>query len=450
MDLDFNNIDDEYYDDYTDTYGIEDEIDYELSVERGKSPDDILLSSYTDEEGTLNLIGVCRDVTILERFTHHMSKKDASKFISSILNEVNLLDKDYKWSTPRKVQIPKPGGFRDIFIFSDIDRVYQKVINWALSRKFDNLLSPNLFSYRKGIDRNKAVRNVISDIQHNECLKVDISNYFLSVEKKMIYQKVEELYITNDSKILLKNHFNISAYSTADEKTVEKMNLGLIPGSAVSAFFSNFLIRVLDFQMYNFTINYARYCDDILLVNKSHDTLLDNLDYIKNFLSVFNLEVKESKTKYYKNGELITFLGFNIQGSKIDISDESFKKQKGIIKHITKKYRKLADKKIISRDKALELSINAINKKYIRDNPYKEKYTILPILCQSINTLETIRELDFYIINMLRYVYTGNHNKSNTRITNSFLRRYGYVPISELYLDFKNERGVYMYKSQLL
>ena len=113
---------------------------------------------------------------------------------------------------------------------------------------------------------------------------------------------------------------------------------GIPQGSAMSAVLSNVYMIDFDTEMEEFADNngifYRRYCDDIILVKRSH-VAIDVLDFMKDVLSRTGVELKihEEKTeKYIFDGEKISvggavqYLGLTFDGKKILIRNGSLAK----------------------------------------------------------------------------------------------------------------------------
>ena len=388
--------------------------------------------------------------TYIEDFIRDLAKED-ERYID-IIDNIDYIDGSYEWKIPTCRALPKnDGGFREIFVYQLEDRVAQKMLNYELSELFDTLLPKCTYAYRKGVNRLHAVRDILSETANNYSCKIDIKNYFRAVPYEVIEKSIDSLDIDSETRLIIKNHFKIRSYILNNE-VITDQNLGLTAGSPLGAFFANYLLVELDKVMENSCMKYARYCDDMLLVSESKESLEENIKLLKYELSKYGLEVKDAKTVYFNPGDNINFLGLKIEKGKIDISIDSFVRNKKKIKKICKKYRTMISKNVISKEEGLVGAINAIAKYYYKENIYDEKqYKPLSNILSVVNTIDTVRELDFYTINNLRWVYTGKHNSMNAvKVPMEELYRLGYIHFSELYMDYKNEREIYKYKVRTL
>lgn len=110
---------------------------------------------------------------------------------------------------------------------------------------------------------------------------------------------------------------------------------GIPQGSAMSAVLSNIYMIDFDTEMEEFArdngIFYRRYCDDIILVRRSHDSL-DALGFMKGVLAKTGVELRihdEKTENYIFDGEKISvggsvqYLGLTFDGKKIRIRNGS-------------------------------------------------------------------------------------------------------------------------------
>lgn len=395
----------------------------------------------------LDLLKIINDDSYREDFLNTELNNNVNYVEAS--NNLYDIDEDYEWEPPRCTLIPKTdGGKREIFIYSYQDRLAQKMLASELAKEFDSQLPKCTYAYRKGISRLHAVSSLLRKTNNHYSCKIDIKNYFRAVEYIHINNCTQSLDISQGTKQVILNLYKNNSYLFKDKLVTDEC-IGLAAGSPLSAFFANHLIKDIDIILEKRCKGYARYCDDMIIMEPSKEELEASIDILTKELSKYGLEVKETKTEYYEPGDKIEFLGLEIENDIIDISKKMFSRRKRRVKSICKKYRKLISLKEVTRDEGLQLAINAIVKDLYKQNPYKpgQEYTTLTTMFSNINTLKTIRELDFYIINTLQWVYTGKHNKMNPMyIPKERLFQMGYISLTELFTDYKVERDIYTYK----
>lgn len=364
---------------------------------------------------------------------------------------------NYGFDIPRLVRIPKSKGvdLRDIYVFNEDDSFALKVINKILCKNLNHIINDNVFSYRKGV----RCFNAAEKIQEGLCssnvvaAKVDISNFFLSINKDKIIKSINEIVEDSYGRELLNKVFDISSYEYKGE--ICNQYLGIMPGSALSSFFANYILKDVDEEIEKMCHVYARYSDDILILSESNEELLRVIGNLKTMLIDYGLIIKDSKTKFYKKDEVIEFLGLKITKECIDISDDTFKSTKKLIKKICDRQRKedsLRGKR--KSEVSLRHTINLINttmyKGILRDvNEHKggrARY-----IFGSVTTDKTLKEIDFYTKDRLRFVYRGkNNNAYNSIITNDYLEGLGWKSMVQLYNLYKIDLDIYKNEVDLL
>lgn len=277
------------------------------------------------------------------------------------------------------------------------------------------------------------------DIFNKYGVKLDISAYFNSVSETYLRKILDELMVGEDElKRVLHDLF-------FDNTVIYKGRLiqefkSLIPGTSLSSFFANFCLKDLDNYIVNkLGITYARYSDDIIFFADTIEELKVGLQKVSEKLAELGLKINENKYEWFKPGDEITYLGLKIQGDKIDISKNSAKKFKKKIKHACVLGRNEIefegkDPYKVAR-KILKRYNHRVYKCYIQD---KSKFGWAYYAFRYINTMDTIRELDFYLKDRIRQLITGKNNASNIKkVPDEKLKELGYVSLCEMYIKFK-------------
>jgi len=119
-----------------------------------------------------------------------------------------------------------------------------------------------------------------------------------------------------------------------------------------------------------------------------------------------------------------TFLGFKIRGSCITFSEDTLKRVKHAIRSLTKtrKGQPLKDEAVLKK------VIRQINRElYVAYLQNDREFGWAEYMFGTVNVLEDIEELDRYIKDHLRHVYTGKWNSRSNyhKVPNEMLRRCG-------------------------
>ncbi len=238
---------------------------------------------------------------------------------------------------------PKP---REIFAADFRDRIVHHVIVSALESMFEPIFSENSFACRKQKGTHKAVKHLqrnMRKVMGGNCgrkrayfLQLDISNFFMSIDKQILFSLIEKrvsgntgwsddfkhdlLWVSN--KVIF--HDPASNYTQKSPKWVSGLvpshkslvnvekGKGLPIGNHTSQFFANVYLNELD-QFIKKELKcryYVRYVDDFILLSENKEELLGYFWKIKEFLEtclLLNLK-NEATLLPVTNG--IDFLGY--------------------------------------------------------------------------------------------------------------------------------------------
>ncbi len=267
------------------------------------------------------------------------------------------------------------------------DRIVHHLIIMKLEKLFEKEFIYDSFSCRKGkgthfgIKRlNKHIRQITNNYQKTAyVLKLDISGYFMSINKKILLNKLADFikknykgrdikplfwlcYLVIDNDVTKNCVFHSSFDKWSDlpkSKSLfgTKEGCGLAIGNFTSQVFSNFFLNSFDhFVKGTLKVRfYGRYVDDFYLLSNSKEELQSYIPIIKNFLEK-ELGLKLHPYKIYlqdiRNG--VEFLGAYIKPWRIYITPrikKNFYFAINEINELLKKKTLLEDEKIIIRDK---------------------------------------------------------------------------------------------------
>lgn len=373
---------------------------------------------------------------------------NSTDFRTTFINQVT--QGKYKWSIPRKVLLSKIGTKkkRTVYMYSIQDRYILGVLYRVFSSYYSEKVSSNCYSYKRGTNTLKAIEYLKSDkeIVVKYGVKLDIHAYFNSVNRDYLSQVIKE--ISNNEpeieKLLRDTYFNDNVVYGGKEIIEYK---SLIPGAAFSSFLANYCLRDIDEEIADrLGLTYARYSDDILYFAESKEKLHEALDIISIKLNQLGLTINESKYEWIEPGEEVDFLGLKLKANGvIDISDNSFKKFKKKIKHSCRVGRNEIERLGKDPYKVAKNIIGRYNyrvyKCFIQD---AGKFGWAYYAFRYINTIETVRQIDFYLKDRLRQMITGVNNSSNIRkVSDDSLSELGYISMVEMYKRFKEDFDYY-------
>lgn len=376
----------------------------------------------------------------------HLSKlEDAA--LKSFIEEKNyyeaakkIISDGFCFEPPVKKLINKTGTNkkRAVYFFKEEENYILKLISHLLY-KYDDFFPPNLYSFRKNFGVKRALHNFIKlkNISKYNCYKLDIKNYFNSIDIDLLLPKLNEVF-KDDIKLFefFENMLKADECVFLENKLTEKR--GVMAGTPTSPFLSNLFLAELDRYFFNLNVPYARYSDDIIVFAPTVSELFGHKKYIKNFLNAHNLNINEEKEQILSPGEPWSFLGIQYCGGVIDLSPVTIQKIKDKIKRKAKSIYRWKNKRKVPNDKALTVMTRHFNRKFFENgNPNDLNWSrwFFPLL----TTDKGLKEVDEYMQMYLRFLVTGKHNKLNyKKASYELLKSSGYISLVNKYYKYKN------------
>ena len=340
-----------------------------------------------------------------------------------------------KFPLPHKAVISKTGSRkkRTVYIYPTDENMVLKLLTHLLLRKFDGLFAPNLFSFRPGYSAKDAVRSLTKACgkQPFYAYKVDISDYFNSVPVAQFLPALEQA-AGEDAKLFrfLRELLEEQYVLDGDRAVTEQK--GIMAGTPLSAFYANLYLRGLDALFYERNIPYARYSDDIILFAESREKTEQYAAEIRECLSEHGLSVNPAKECFSAPEEGWTFLGFRCCGTKIDISPVSVRKLKQKMRRKARALLRWRKRKNISGEKAAAAFIRIFNRKLLEQSDDSD-LTWSRWFFSVINTTESLRQIDAYAQDCIRYLISGTRTKARFSVRYSDLKRLGYQSLVHAY-----------------
>ena len=343
------------------------------------------------------------------------------------------------FSIPKKTLINKKAGKkRVVYTFSENENYVLKLISFLL-KDYDHIFTPNLYSFRKNTGVKKAVDNIlrIRNLDNMYVFKIDISNYFNSVDIQILLPMLKDVLCEDETLYRFFETLLSNPYAQYEDEII-KEEKGIMAGVPVSAFLANLYLKDLDRYFFEKGIPYMRYSDDILVFAKDEKELSQIIDTIKTELKNKKLTVNEDKECITKPNEKWTFLGFSYHKGIVDISDVSFEKLKAKMRRKARSLSRWASKKNVPPQFAARAFVKRFNTK-LYDNPVFSELTWTRWFFPVINTSATLKKIDEYMLDCIRYLATGTRTKSRFNFTYEDIKALGYRSLVHEYYKEKDE-----------
>lgn len=362
----------------------------------------------------------------------HLRKSEVEDITAYVENKeylplVDTYMKGGEFSLPTAAVINKQRSNkkRTVFIYPREENYFLKFIAYALGR-YDGIFCSNLCSFRRGITVKTAIRSLTrtKGIGSAYSYKVDISDYFNSVDVDILLPILEKA--LSDDKPLFEfiKKLLCSPYAIKDGERVT-IKKGIMAGVPVSSFLANLYLCELDKWFYDREITYIRYSDDIIVFGESEEQVGFYSERIKQLLSQYRLTVNPSKELYVKAGDRWEFLGFSYHKGVIDISDIALSKLKSKMKRKARALVRWREKKNLEPYKAVKAFIKKFNRKLYSnadDNGITWSRWYFPV----INTDKSLKILDSYMQDCIRYIARGDYSKARYNFRYEDMKKLGY------------------------
>ena len=369
----------------------------------------------------------------------HLSKKeeiDLKMFIENgeyTETALNILNGG-TFSPAQKILLNKAknGKKRTVYTYNREENYILKLMAHLL-HEYDGIFAPNLYSFRKEYGVKNAAKNILKTKNLGEyyVYKLDISNYFNSVDLDMLWPKLKSVLEGDASLYKFIRALLQFPYAVYDGDPVYE-NRGIMAGVPISSFLANLYLSDVDRYFYSKDILYVRYSDDILVFSKSYDDLQKHKAYIKNALEIHGLTVNEKKEFLSFPHEEWTFLGFSYKDGILDISPVSTEKLKHKMRRKARALRRWSDRNHVDPSKAAAVFIKRFNEKFY-SNPDENELTWARWFFPVINTDRSLHSIDLYMQDCIRYIATGKRNKSRYNFSYSDMKKLGYISLVNEY-----------------
>ena len=352
-----------------------------------------------------------------------------------------LVSGTYRYGLPAKTTINKNGSSkkRTIYRFDWRETMVLKLLTHLLY-KYDYKICGNCYSFRRNTTAKNAIDAVsnIKKLAQKYVLKIDVSNYFNSIPSTMLADAIAAT-IDDDTQLsafiigLIKED---AAYLYGNgTRTIIRENRGAMAGVPVSAFCANIYLDGLDRLFDGMGVDYFRYSDDILIVADSMTQVDEYLKIVTDFLAAKGLTINEKKLHISRPGEGFDFLGFVFYDGNIDLAASTLQKAKAKIRRKAKSLMRRRNRLGESFDMAASDLAAHFNRKFY-DEEHDNGFTWSRWFFPSITTSKSLKIIDQYLEQYMRYLSTGRHTKKNFNVRYETLKELGFRSLVAEYYKF--------------
>jgi len=328
---------------------------------------------------------------------------------------------------PRKSVISKQDTQkkRVVYTYPDAENMVLKLLTYLLLRKYDGLFSTGLYSFRPNKTAKDAIRQLTRTPHISEMYsyKADISNYFNSVPVERLLPMLKEV-LSDDEELYAFLSSLLTEPRIIDGNKVIIEEKGIMAGTPLSAFYADLYLMELDRSFAEKNIPYGRYSDDVILFAETEEKCREYADFIRSFITERGLDINPKKESFCTPDEGWTFLGFSYKSGVIDIAPASVEKMKNKMRRKTRALQRWRQRNELSGEKAALAFIRIFNSKLFECSENSD-LTWNKWFFSVINTDTSLRIIDNYAQDCVRYLVSGKRTKSRFNVRYEDIRSLG-------------------------
>lgn len=373
------------------------------------------------------------DSRLIKKLESVISKKKYLKFDKDFLYNIGI---------PAKVILTShnTSKTRTVYVYPEPYRTILKLMVFYIQLMYVIKFSSNSLAYTIG----RSVKTAFSLINKYKIKKSDIvyksdfSDYFNSINIDLLEDKLykffdEDVDMTEYIMTLLRNPKVLYRGNTIIEE-----NKGVMAGSPIAGILANIFMDDVDKAMLDKNYRYIRYADDTLIVGR------EAYQFFEEKIKELGITINPNKTEIMNISTGITFLGFIHVNKIIDISEKAKDKMKSRFKRRAKWYRQWMLRKNVKKEVAIRDYIKKLNFKLYSDSEDSVNWSrwYLP----NINTKRSLKYLDGYFVDCIRYIDSGTWTKGKKfyRLSYADIKNLGYRSLVNEYYKIRkaNRNGI--------
>ena len=353
----------------------------------------------------------------------------------------SLIRRDYTMPPPFHYRVPKnfSGRKRDIYAWKGYHNYLVKLITFCL-HDHENIYCDGLYSFRSTRTAKDLLLNLrgTENIKDYYIIKADVSNYVSSIVPELIIPQIERLWKDDPAFADLLKYILLRRECIERDGSVVKCEPGGLGGVPLSNLFMNLYLMDLDEWFYPRSPLYCRYSDDILIFAKTREEAEGYLEHFYRVLKEKRLDTNSEKTRLIEPGEAVDILGFCMHDGRMDVSPYSKQKLKWKIRLHARKLLRLKREKGWSDEECGKKMLGFYRSVFFGDGKSR-KLTWARWIFPVITDPASLKELDRYIQDAVRFCMCGSMSEKRYRITHKDLKRLGYRSLVNSYYHFRRE-----------
>ena len=387
----------------------------------------------------MSLLDQLSDRQVWESFYEYKTglacPKDFTKKLRVFIDEERYvpvcaaIESGAEFPLPKRSVISKmsTGKKRVVYTYPEDENIVLKLLTYLLLRRCDGIFCDNLYSFRPRRTAQDAVRRIVRTKGLSELYsyKVDISDYFNSIPVDRLLPMLRR--VTAEDERL----YEFLASLLTEPRVLDRGEVccpeqkGIMAGTPQASFYANLYLKDLDELFSEKGVLYARYSDDIILFARTEEDCAGHAETVRAFLSGRGLRVNPAKECFASPQEGFVFLGFFVREGVVDIAPATVKKLKAKMRRKRDALARWNKRNGMGGENAAKAFVRVFNRKLLEssaDNELSWASWFFP----TINTADSLRVIDRYAQDCIRYLVSGTHTKARYNVRYEDLKALGY------------------------
>lgn len=367
--------------------------------------------------------------------------KEITAYISSDACKADLMrlrSGDYFLDPPLHRRIPKNFSERKRELY-----LWKGPANWLFSllcfvmRDYDSMYSDGLYSFRTSVDARDFLMKLKSYERREDyyIVKADVSSYVSSIVPEVIIKRLEQIWKDDPAFLNFLRFILFRRKCIERDGSVADCEPGGLGGCPLSNHFMNVNLMELDEYIQPRAALYCRYSDDIIIFCQTKEEAEEYFDFLYRTLEEKKLRTNPEKTFLIPPGGEVEILGCKLKDGKMDVSNHAKKKLKRKIRRYANKMLACKKEQHLSDEEAGRRLVSYCNHLFYGKRLAKD-FTWARWLFPVITVTDSLKELDHYVQDAVRYVMCGSMGDKKYRIRYDQIREFGYKSLVHAYYHF--------------
>jgi len=339
---------------------------------------------------------------------------------------------------PVRHQVNRSDGRKKVvYTFAPADELLFKGLNRLLQKPAAGVLSRLCHSFQPRRGPRSAYRELmqIPELDRLACLHVDVRDYFNSIPIDRLLATLPPFIVEDRVLMLLLERTLRDPRVIADGRVGLDSHKGVMAGTPLAPFLSNFYLRPLDAVFEASGVPYLRYADDIVVFGSVSEAEWSRA-VIEEQLAGLGLQLNPRKTRLSGPGEPWEFLGLRYERGALDIAPHTARKLRRRVRRLARRAREHGDPACFA--------VRRLNRRLFGVGGRSSEFSWAGWFFPLLSDHASLPALDRLIQEQLRFAVTGVHSRGNLRtVPYAALRRAGYLPLVTAYHAYRQGAGVY-------